>query len=107
MHRGALDLLAAYDGDSSDDEVPGAKVSTKRTYKESEEGENVKRLCGGYRKLPVPPALLNDDKPKEEHFDDPNLHDGRLRSFPHERGNWATYAYISCEYYSEIMNIKI
>lgn len=27
--------------------------------------------------------------------DDPSLHQGRIRSFKHERGNWATYVYIS------------
>lgn len=24
-------------------------------------------------------------------------HNGRIRSFAHERGNWATYAYIDCK----------
>lgn len=26
--------------------------------------------------------------------DEPALHEGRVRSFPHERGNWSTYVYI-------------
>jgi len=26
--------------------------------------------------------------------DDPALHDGRIRSFAHERGNWASLIYI-------------
>lgn len=29
-------------------------------------------------------------------MDDPLEHDGRIRSFPHERGNWSTYVYIPC-----------
>lgn len=33
-----------------------------------------------------------------EVMDDPNFHEGRIRSFPHERGNWATYVYIPCKY---------
>lgn len=26
--------------------------------------------------------------------DDPSKHDGRVRSFQHERGNWATFVYV-------------
>lgn len=36
---------------------------------------------------------LLDDKP----IDNPSEHEGRLRSFAHERGNWATYVYIPCK----------
>ena len=32
--------------------------------------------------------------------DDASYHDGRIRSLPHEEGNWATLVYIPCEYYS-------
>lgn len=34
--KGALNLLADYGGDSSDDEVPGCRVSTKRMRKDSD-----------------------------------------------------------------------
>lgn len=34
----------------------------------------------------------------EEVYDDPSQHDGRVRSFKHERGNWATLIYINCKY---------
>lgn len=27
-------------------------------------------------------------------MDDPSKHEGRIRSFKHERGNWATYVHI-------------
>ncbi|XP_045766673.1 U6 snRNA phosphodiesterase [Maniola jurtina] len=30
----------------------------------------------------------------EEHVDDSDFHGGRVRSFPHVRGNWATFVYI-------------
>lgn len=51
-------------------------------------------LCRG--KLPLPEifavthsySLISD-------FDNASAHDGRLRTFPHERGNWATFVYIS------------
>ncbi|XP_076878353.1 U6 snRNA phosphodiesterase 1 isoform X1 [Brachyhypopomus gauderio] len=34
---------------------------------------------------------------EEEHMDDRSQHGGRLRSFQHERGNWATYVYLPYE----------
>lgn len=34
---------------------------------------------------------------EDEVIDDPSKHDGRIRSFKHERGNWATYVYIPIE----------
>lgn len=29
--------------------------------------------------------------------EDTSKHGGKIRSFPHERGVWATYVYIQCE----------
>lgn len=46
-------------------------------------------------RLPVPAELLKS-KNDNEVMDESSLHDGRIRSFPHERGNWATYVYIPC-----------
>lgn len=44
-HKGALALIASYGDDSSDDDVPGCRVSTKRTRRSSdEEEEQVKNL---------------------------------------------------------------
>lgn len=31
--------------------------------------------------------------------EDSSLHGGRIRSFKHERGNWATYVYLPCKIY--------
>eukprot|EP00099_Drosophila_melanogaster_P022436 NP_649911.1 uncharacterized protein Dmel_CG16790, isoform A [Drosophila melanogaster] len=49
--------------------------------------------------LPKAATLLGPKKPKPEEFvedvvDDPAEHGGRMRSFKHERGNWATYVYV-------------
>ena len=33
----------------------------------------------------------------EEIVDDPSQHNGRIRSFKHERGNWSTLVYIDCK----------
>jgi len=51
-------------------------------------------------KLPVPFNILSmfGDQDKSCVQDDPALHEGRIRSFAHERGNWASLIYIPCEY---------
>lgn len=41
----------------------------------------------------------------EEHIDDPSLHNGRIRTFSHVRGNWATFVYI--EYPNKDKLLKI
>ena len=49
------------------------------------------------KKIKLPNPLKNTITPNEnddEIIDDPSLHDHRVRSFPHVRGNWATYIFI-------------
>ncbi|KAK3854402.1 hypothetical protein Pcinc_014793 [Petrolisthes cinctipes] len=41
--------------------------------------------------IPLPDELLQE---REDHVDDPRQHQGRVRSFPHERGNWASLLYV-------------
>ncbi|XP_065221227.1 U6 snRNA phosphodiesterase 1 isoform X2 [Planococcus citri] len=46
--------------------------------------------------LPLPESIRNlFVTTDEEVIDDAELHSGRIRSFPHERGNWVTSVYIS------------
>ncbi|XP_065371899.1 U6 snRNA phosphodiesterase 1 [Calliphora vicina] len=50
--------------------------------------------------LPQASSLLGKHKLKsndDDVTDDPSKHDGRIRSFKHERGNWATYVCIPVE----------
>ncbi|XP_078067163.1 U6 snRNA phosphodiesterase 1 [Mustelus asterias] len=49
--------------------------------------------------LPVPESVMEMFKDLEEHLDDNVQHDGRMRSFPHQQGNWSTLVYV--EYYPE------
>lgn len=55
--------------------------------------------CASCLRLPVPESLkkLFCDFSEEEVLDMPELHGGRIRSFPHERGNWATCIFIPCK----------
>lgn len=41
--------------------------------------------------IPLPPELCFA---KVVHVDDPVEHEGRIRSFPHEKGNWASILYV-------------
>ncbi|XP_018324997.1 U6 snRNA phosphodiesterase [Agrilus planipennis] len=102
--KGALDFLSIYDdGESSDDDVPGCNVSTKRCLKEAfEEEKPNKRL---QIRLPVPNLVINQVNLNPVPLDDPKQHDGRIRSFPHERGNWATYVYIPYESNSFVFDL--
>ncbi|XP_032086863.1 U6 snRNA phosphodiesterase [Thamnophis elegans] len=47
--------------------------------------------------LPLPDSvrrMFRDQEEKEKVVDDCSKHEGRLRTFPHERGNWATHVYL-------------
>ncbi|KAG1653225.1 U6 snRNA phosphodiesterase [Nymphon striatum] len=47
--------------------------------------------------LPVPDKIKSMFENAEENIEDASKHDGRIRSFPHVRGNWATYIFIPCK----------
>uniref|UniRef100_A0A8C7KZQ7 U6 snRNA phosphodiesterase n=1 Tax=Oncorhynchus kisutch TaxID=8019 RepID=A0A8C7KZQ7_ONCKI len=50
-------------------------------------------------RLPVPGSVLDMFTGEDEDplTDDSMQHGGRIRSFKHERGNWATYVYFPCK----------
>ena len=48
--------------------------------------------------LPLPESIRQlGANNKTSNKDDPLKHGGRIRSFPHEEGNWATLVYIPCK----------
>lgn len=50
------------------------------------------------QRLPVPDSVLHMfPGTKEGPEDDSAKYGGRVRTFPHERGNWATHVYVPCE----------
>lgn len=86
--------LVGYSSSDSEDE---AKTAVARGRTRPWSGGH----CRGQSSLsnerfPVPDSVLNmfpDDKPE----DDSAKHGGRVRTFPHERGNWATHVYVPYE----------
>ncbi|XP_028131639.1 U6 snRNA phosphodiesterase 1 isoform X1 [Diabrotica virgifera virgifera] len=100
LGKGSLSLLSEYGGDSSDDDGLGPRLSSKRTLEDQdEEGHSFKK------RLPVPEVLLKDKQTAEEHVDDPHLHGGRIRSFAHERGNWATFIHIPLDHTEGVLEL--
>ncbi|KAI4893373.1 hypothetical protein NFI96_004759 [Prochilodus magdalenae] len=83
-------------------ECVGDKTGTEsRTFSEGVEGTDKKRetsFCQSGSRLPLPVSLLDMfEDSEEQHVDDCSQHGGRLRSFQHERGNWATHVYLPYE----------
>lgn len=73
------------------------------TYASDSEDEEVKINCDKPNeipnRLPLPGSIATwKGVPHHEDVkDDPSQHEGRIRSFKHERGNWATLVYIDYE----------
>ncbi|XP_048959930.1 U6 snRNA phosphodiesterase 1 isoform X2 [Canis lupus dingo] len=58
------------------------------------------------QRLPVPDSVLHMFlDTEEEPVDDPEKHGGRVRTFPHERGNWATHVYVPYETREEFLDL--
>ncbi|XP_062997552.1 U6 snRNA phosphodiesterase 1 [Elgaria multicarinata webbii] len=59
-------------------------------------------------RLPIPDSVLSmfrDQEEKEMVVDDSSKHGGRLRTFPHERGNWATHVYVPYEAQEDFLDL--
>ncbi|XP_066099833.1 U6 snRNA phosphodiesterase 1 [Saccopteryx bilineata] len=62
--------------------------------------------CLPSRRLPVPDSVLSMFPGTEEGpEDDSAKHGGRVRTFPHERGNWATHVYVPYEAREEFLDL--
>ncbi|KAK4030380.1 hypothetical protein OUZ56_023379 [Daphnia magna] len=91
-----MDMIAAAYGCESDEEESSdpwasSRVSAKRTavFNEFPNRPLKKVAC----RLPAPKLALDSF----EVVDDPSQHGNRVRSFPHERGNWASFVYLPWE----------
>ncbi|XP_026221608.1 U6 snRNA phosphodiesterase isoform X1 [Anabas testudineus] len=91
------------DREAGDEAAATQNKSVCRKYQEEDDGKNG---CPARKKpkieepatkprLPLPGCLLtmfpDEVDPQTE---DSSFHGGRIRSFKHERGNWATYVYV-------------
>ncbi|VEN52357.1 unnamed protein product [Callosobruchus maculatus] len=96
-NKGALALVVDYGSDTSDDDVPGPRVSTKRTHNSEDELSDSERHHNKKDKMLPLPHMFKESSSHDQHIDDPTVHGGRIRTFGHVRGNWASYAYIPCK----------
>ena len=98
-------MLVGYSSSSEEDnqEETAPNKDGSPTCEEEEEGEDGYLVRKKPRaepqvtktRLPVPGSIMSmfpDDGDQET--EDSSLHAGRIRSFRHERGNWATYVYL-------------
>ncbi|KAM9374301.1 U6 snRNA phosphodiesterase 1 [Phaethornis superciliosus] len=80
--------------------------SSEDDEEEEEEGcrgTGVQSACRP--RLPVPADLPGDPEPEETFRDDSSRHGGRVRGFPHERGNWATHVYLPVTAQEEFLEL--
>lgn len=90
--------LVDYDYNSSDDE--SSNIGQENMLKTKDENSK--------SPLPIPSSVIKmfGNIPEENKEDDKMQHGGRIRSFPHERGVWATYFFIKYEYPPHINMIE-
>ncbi|XP_058901421.1 U6 snRNA phosphodiesterase 1 isoform X2 [Kogia breviceps] len=95
--------------------APLVGYSSSGSEDEAEAGARVRLGTGGCsrgqsplpsQKLPVPDSVLDMFPGTEERpADDSAKHGGRVRTFPHERGNWATHVYVPYEAREEFLDL--
>ncbi|XP_015518757.1 U6 snRNA phosphodiesterase [Neodiprion lecontei] len=91
-----LDMIRSYLSESEDsDTQDDSKINRDKI------SSSPKNLL---QRFSVPESILSlkGTKHHEDVHDDPSQHDGRTRTFKHERGNWATLVYINYPDYSPI-----
>ncbi|XP_017160932.1 U6 snRNA phosphodiesterase-like [Poecilia reticulata] len=99
-------MLVGYSSSSEEDGEPGSEARSRNSRRSVEEDEGSRDLPAKKKarteeldpktRLPLPGCLLSmfPDDDDETLTEDSSLHGGRIRSFKHERGNWATYVYL-------------
>ncbi|XP_039736931.1 U6 snRNA phosphodiesterase 1 isoform X3 [Pteropus medius] len=95
--------------------APLVGYSSSGSEDEAEAGTQARPGAGGRprgqspfpsQKLPVPDSVLHMFPSTEEGpEDDSAKHGGRVRTFPHERGNWATHVYLPYDAREEFMDL--
>ncbi|KAM9814808.1 U6 snRNA phosphodiesterase 1 [Syngnathus typhle] len=92
-------MLVGYSSSSSDEESDAGGVEAVAAPDHQGDGDDCPikkkpKIEKSSARLPLPGCLLSMFPDAEEpQTEESSLHDGRIRSFKHERGNWATYVY--------------
>ncbi|XP_053255323.1 U6 snRNA phosphodiesterase 1 isoform X1 [Podarcis raffonei] len=106
--------LVGYSSSDSEDESASSGVQGEGGEAggaSSVEGRQGRRSPGDSStapRLPVPDSVLSmfrDQEEAETVVDDSSKHGGRLRTFPHERGNWATHVYVPYEAQEDFLDL--
>nr|XP_020020163.1 U6 snRNA phosphodiesterase isoform X1 [Castor canadensis] len=96
-------LLVGYSSSGSEDE---AEATSSGRSRPGAGGAHRDQGSIPSQRLPVPDSVLNMFPNTEEGpEDDSAKHGGRIRTFPHERGNWATHIYIPYEATEEFLDL--
>ncbi|XP_036008036.1 U6 snRNA phosphodiesterase [Fundulus heteroclitus] len=99
-------MLVGYSSSSEEDGEPGRDAPNRGSRRPAEDDEGNRHLPEKKKarteeldpktRLPLPGCLLSmfPDDDHDSQTEDSSLHGGRVRTFKHERGNWATYVYL-------------
>ncbi|XP_029951829.1 U6 snRNA phosphodiesterase 1 [Salarias fasciatus] len=91
-------MLVGYSSSSSEEDAEAGSEAERRKSLEDDFPAKKKPRTEeqvSKNRLPLPGCLLSMFPDEEEpETEDSSLHGGRIRSFKHERGNWATYVYL-------------
>uniref|UniRef100_A0A8C6QSZ7 U6 snRNA phosphodiesterase n=1 Tax=Nannospalax galili TaxID=1026970 RepID=A0A8C6QSZ7_NANGA len=97
--------LVGYSSSDSEDEA-GAEAAAIGRSQPGLHGKTLGQNPLPSQKLPIPDSVLSMFPSTEERpEDDSAKHGGRVRTFPHERGNWATHIYIPYEAGEEFLDL--
>ncbi|KAM8799440.1 U6 snRNA phosphodiesterase 1 [Eudromia elegans] len=98
----AASLVGYSDSSSAEEPEEAPEERAERRAEPRSEEASCASPRGGRARLPAPAALLAaSPEPEEEEEeaaarDERARHGGRVRTFPHERGAWATFVYLPC-----------
>lgn len=96
--------LVGYSSSGSEDEDEAEAGARGRPGPEGSSSRGQSPLPG--QRWPVPESVLHMFQDTEEGpEEDSSKHGGRVRTFPHERGNWATHVYVPYEATEEFQDL--
>ncbi|XP_052060691.1 U6 snRNA phosphodiesterase 1-like [Mytilus californianus] len=90
-----MSLLVEYSDSESDVDSESEQVACPKKMKLSEKTD--KNPAPKRPQLPLPDSIVKLFDKEEQHEDDSSKHGGRIRTFSHEIGNWATLVFIPYE----------